>query len=60
MVRRFGESETPALLESVATALANKGAALGMLNRPQDALETWNEVVRRGGVRADAVPPDCR
>ena len=45
MVRRFGESETPTLLASVAHALMNRGAALGALNRPQDALEAWNEVV---------------
>ena len=49
VVRRFGESETPALLESVAQALANRGAALNMLNRPQDALEACDEVVRRFG-----------
>ena len=49
VVRRFGESETPALLEQVATALVNKGAVLGALNRPQDALDACNEVVRRFG-----------
>ena len=49
MIRRFGESETPALLDSVATALGNRGAALGALNRPQDALEACDEVVRRFG-----------
>ena len=49
MVRRFGESETPTLLERVASALVNKGAAFGDLNRPQDALEAYDEVVRRFG-----------
>ena len=49
VVRRFGESETPALLERVATALVNRGAVLGALNRPQDALEAYDEVVRRFG-----------
>ena len=49
MIRRFGESETPALLERVAAALGNRGAALGALNRPQDALEAFDEVVRRFG-----------
>ena len=49
VVRRFGKSETPALLERVATALVKRGAVLGALNRPQDALEACDEVVRRFG-----------
>ena len=49
VVRRFGESETPAVLVWVAKALLKKGAVLGALNRPQDALEVCNEVVRRFG-----------
>ena len=49
VVRRFGESETPAVLVWVAKALVKKGAVLGALNRPQDALEVCNEVVRRFG-----------
>ena len=49
VIRRFGESETPAVLEWVAKALVNKGAALDMLNRPQDALDACDEVVRRFG-----------
>ena len=49
MVHRFGKSETPALLERVASALGNKGAVLGALNRPQDALEACNEMIRRFG-----------
>ena len=49
VIRRFGESEIPAVLEWVAKALVNKGAALGALNRPQDALEACDEVVRRFG-----------
>ena len=49
VVRRFGKSETPALLERVATALVNRGAVLSALNRPQDALEACDEVVRRFG-----------
>ena len=49
MVRRFGESDSPALLERVASALLNRGAVLGPLNRPQDALEAYDEVVRRFG-----------
>ena len=49
MVRRFGKSETPPLLEPVATALVNRGGALVALNRPQDALEAYDEVVRRFG-----------
>ena len=49
VIRRFGESETPALLERVATALSNKGAVLVALHRPQDALEASDEVIRRFG-----------
>ena len=49
VIRRFGKSETPALLERVAAALVNKGAVLGDLNRPQDALEACDEVIRRFG-----------
>ena len=49
VVRRFGESEAPALLEEVATALAGKGLALRTLNRPEEALATYDEVVRRFG-----------
>ena len=49
VIRRFGESESLAVLEWVAKALVNKGAALGVLNRPQDALEACDEVVRRFG-----------
>ena len=49
VVRRFGKSKTPALVERVASALVNRGAALSALNRPQDALEACDEVVRRFG-----------
>ena len=33
----------------VAASLGNKGAVLGVLNRPQDALEAYDEVVLRYG-----------
>ena len=49
VVRRFGDSEIPAVLKWVALALATKGAALLALNRPQDALTIYDEVVRRFG-----------
>ena len=49
VIRRFGESEIPAVLVWVAKALANKGTVLSELNRPQDALEAYDEVVRRFG-----------
>ena len=50
VVRRFGESEAPALRERVATALVGKGGvALGALDRPAEALASWDEVVRRFG-----------
>ena len=47
LVHRFGESETPALLELVAKALVDKGAGLGILNRPEEALTACDEVLRR-------------
>ena len=49
LVHRFGESETPALLELVAKALVDKGAGLGILNRPEEALTACDEVLRRFG-----------
>ena len=49
MIRRFGKSETPALLERVASALVNRGAVLSALNRPQNALAACDEVIRRFG-----------
>ena len=49
VIRRFGESEIPAVLVWVAKALVNKGTVLGELNRPQDALDACDEVVRRFG-----------
>ena len=49
LIRRFGESEGPAVQVWVAKALVHKGAALGKLDRPQDALECCDEVVRRFG-----------
>ena len=49
VVRRFGDSEMPALLESVARALVRKGFILGRLNRLEDVLATCDEVVRRFG-----------
>ena len=57
VIRRFGKSETPALLERVAAALGNRGAALGALNRPQDALEAYDEVIRRFGEERDPGAP---
>ena len=49
VIRRFGESEIPAVLVWVAKALVNKGTVLRDLKRPQDALEAYDEVVRRFG-----------
>ena len=40
---------TQALLERVATALVNRGGVFVALKRPQDALEAYDEVVRRFG-----------
>ena len=44
---RLGECETSDPGESAATALVNKGVALAAMNRPQDALDACDEVVRR-------------
>ena len=49
LVSRFGESETPALLGTVAAALVSKGVTLGTLNRPEEALTACDEVLRRFG-----------
>ena len=49
VIRRFGESEIPAVLVWVAKALVNKGTVLRDLKRPQDALEAYDEVIRRFG-----------
>ena len=49
LVDRFGESETPALLEGIATALFNMGVTLGGLDRPEEELIAYDEVVSRFG-----------
>ena len=49
IIQSLERSNVPADLESVATALVNKGTALGHLKRTDEALATWDEVVRRFG-----------
>ena len=49
IVHRFGESESPVVLEWVAKALVNKGDALRNLNRPEGAFAAWDDVVHRFG-----------
>ena len=49
LVRRFGESEIPAVLVWVARALYIKVTVLRDLNRLEDELEVCDEVVRRFG-----------
>ena len=49
MVGRFGTSENPALIEPVAKALYSKGLTLGGLDRPEEALAAYDEVVGRFG-----------
>ena len=49
VVRRFGKSEAPLLLEPVARALFNRGVRLGTLGRTEEALAAYNEVLRRFG-----------
>ena len=55
VVRRFGDSDVPILLEPVATALFFKGLTLRDLDRLEDALVAFDEVVRRFG---DSDVPD--
>lgn len=47
VVRRFGKSRSPAVLEWVAKALVNQGMALKRLGRPEAALAAWDDVVTR-------------
>ena len=54
MARRGG---FPDLLRRVATARVNRGGALAKLNRPQEALEACDEVVRRFGESDSPGPP---
>lgn len=49
LVSRFGECKTPALQDAVAKALFNKGVALSALDRPEEALAAFEEVLRRFG-----------
>ena len=49
MLLAFGKSADSALLGSVALALSNKGQALNALNRPEEALAAYDEVVRLYG-----------
>lgn len=44
---RFGESNSPAVLDLVAKASVGRGSLLYMLERPQDALAALSEVVER-------------
>ena len=55
VLRRFGDSDAPELLERVATALFNKGVTLAALNRRDAALAAYDEVVRRFG---DSAAPE--
>ncbi len=47
VVRRFGNSTTPAVYVQVARALLNKGFALGELNQLDSELAAYEEVVHR-------------
>ena len=46
---RFGQSSEPALREQVAMALVNKGVALGALNRNEEEIAAYEDVVARFG-----------
>ena len=49
VVRRFGESNSTAVLESIAMALVGKGKLLVALSRDVDALAAFDEVISRFG-----------
>ena len=45
LVSRYEKSQTPALLEGVATALFNKGLALGRLDRHEEEIVAYDAIV---------------
>lgn len=45
--------ESPQVRESVANALYNKGVTLGQLNRTEEAIQTYDELLRRLGDAAE-------
>ena len=49
LVRRFTDSENPAVVPAVPAALMLKGCILNNLNRPRDALVVFGQVVDRFG-----------
>ena len=49
VLRRFGDTQTPALMEIVAIALVNKGVVLDALNRRDEEFVTYDEVLHRYG-----------
>ena len=49
VLRRFGDTQTPALMEVVAMALVNKGVVLDALNRRDEEFVTYDEVLHRYG-----------
>ena len=54
MVKRYGEAPEAALRERVAKALVNKGITLGQLQRSEEAIAVYNEVVKRYGEASEA------
>ena len=58
IVSRFGESNVPSTLESVAVALYNSGVTFGKLGRHREELETCDEVRRRFGSGAAHSAPE--
>ena len=55
-MERFGDSESPALLERVAQALVNKGIVFDSQNDLQAELAVYDEVVERFGDSEVASP----
>ena len=54
MIARFGDAPEPAPREQVAIALYNKGVRLGQLDRSEDAVAVYEELIARFG---DAAQP---
>ena len=51
LIARFGSATEPALRELVAKALINKGGALSALDRGEDAIATYSDLITASAPR---------
>ena len=49
LVSRYNAEKSPTIREQVANALFNKGVTLGQLDRSEDAIKVYDEMVKRYG-----------